>query len=143
MYSTKNVTFRAYEIDASVIARAAAKANKSLSDYCRDILIPWAYSDIGERRVPLPPLEAGRYSNMVDTAAAKAGMSREAFERHAVEECAAAALGVAGPSDSAPPPPLRVVPPAPVRRASGTVERQRDGRFAGRESASASGSSAK
>lgn len=128
MYQTKNVTFRSYQIDASAIDRAAAKAGKSLSDYCRDIIIPWAYSDLGERRPPLPPLEAGRYANMIDAAAAQAGMTREAFERHAAEQVAAAALGVAGPSESGERP-ATPMPPRPLRPERAPTRRL-DGRYA-------------
>ncbi len=130
MYHTKNVTFRCYEIDASAIDRAAAQAGKSLSDYCRDIVIPWAYSDIGEHRPNLPSLEPGRYANMVEAAAKKAGMTRADFERHAAEAMAAAALGVAGPEESGGSGErLRVVPPRPERQSS-RPPRQLDGRYA-------------
>ncbi len=97
MYNTRNVTVRCYEVDSHAIQRAAERAGKSLSDYCRDVLIPWAYSDLGEKRPNLPPLERGRYASMIDQAAKAAGMTREQFERRAAEEAAAKALGVAGP----------------------------------------------
>ncbi len=107
-YPTKNVTVRCYEVDAEAIQRAADRAGKSLSDYVRDIIIPWAYSDLGERRPNLPPLERGRYQSMLETAAKAAGVPAEAFARQAVEAAAAQALGLAAPST--PPPAM----PAPV-----------------------------
>jgi uncharacterized protein (DUF1778 family) len=123
MYSTKNVTVRCYEVDSDAIQRAADRSGKTLSDYCRDVLIPWAYSDLGEKRPNLPPLERGRYSSMIDQAAKAAGMSREQFERRAAEQMAAAeALGVAGPLQSAGSglrPAVRLAPPArPARKDS-------------------------
>ncbi len=103
-YPTKNVTVRCYEVDAEAIQRAADRAQKSLSDYVRDIIIPWAYSDLGERRPNLPPLERGRYQSMLETAAKAAGVPAETFARQAVEAAAAQALGLAAPS----------TPPAPL-----------------------------
>jgi uncharacterized protein (DUF1778 family) len=122
MYSTKNVTVRCYEVDSDAIQRAADRAGKTLSDYCRDVLIPWAYSDLGEKRPNLPPLERGRYSSLVDQAAKAAGMTREQLERRAAEQMAAEALGVAGPlqsSGSGLRPAVRLAPPPrPVRKDS-------------------------
>lgn len=101
-YATKNVTFRTYEIDASAIERAAHKAKKSLSDYCRDVVIPWAYSDLGERRPHLPPLEQGRHASIVAKAAKAVGLTVEQFERRAAEQAAARALDMLGPEDAKP-----------------------------------------
>lgn len=100
MYTTKNVTVRCYEIDANAVQRAAERAGKTLSDYCRDVLIPWAYSDLGEKRPNLPTLERGRYSSMVEQAAKARGMTRDQFEREAAEMLAAETLKLAGPGDS-------------------------------------------
>lgn len=96
-YPTKNVTIRCYEIDADAIQRAADRAQKTLSDYCRDVLIPWAYSDLGERRPQLPPLERGRYASMLEQAAKAAGVDAQTFAREAIEAAAAERLGLAAP----------------------------------------------
>ncbi len=138
MYSTKNVTVRCYEVDALAIQRAADKAGKTLSDYCRDVLIPWAYSDLGEKRPTLPPLERGRYGSMVEQAAKALGMTREQFERQAAEERAAQALGVAGPGESGERPRFAApsIPARPMRKPV-------DGRYSATSSGASSGSRAR
>lgn len=129
VYSTKNVTVRCYEVDSNTIQRAADRAGKSLSDYVRDILIPWAYSDLCEARPNMPPLERGRYTSMIDQAAKAAGLTRDQFEKQAAEQAAAQALGMAGPGDSgefrryASP----GIPPRPMRKA----QAQRNGAASG------------
>ena len=114
-YATDNVTFRCYQVHKDVVVRAAAKAGKTLSDYCRDIVLPWAASDLGERLPPMPPLERNRYQTMLHEAAKRAGLTPEQFERRASEHAAALALGIPTPEESrtpsSPPP-----PPAPEER---------------------------
>ncbi len=100
MYPTKNVTFRCYELHADIIGRAAEKVGKSLSDYCRDIVIPWAASDLGERLPHLPKLEQGRHQNLIAKAAKLVGLTPEQFERKAAEQAAARALDMVGPEDA-------------------------------------------
>jgi uncharacterized protein (DUF1778 family) len=102
-YPTKNVTVRCYEVDADAIQRAADRAGKTLSDYCRDVLIPWAYSDLGEKRPMLPPLERGRYTSMLEQAAKAQGVDAATFAREAVELVAAQTLGLAAPKATPPP----------------------------------------
>lgn len=99
MYQTRNITFRCYEIHGAIVDRAAARAGKSLSDYCRDLVIPWAASDVGERLPPMPKLERGRYSTMLAKAAKAVGLTPEQFEKKAAEQAAAHALGLLGPDD--------------------------------------------
>lgn len=93
-YATKNVTFRCYELHHGVVLRAAEKAGKSLSDYCRDIVIPWAASDLGERLPPLPKLEQGRRVAMVAEAARLIRLTPEQFGAKAAAQ--AATVVVAG-----------------------------------------------
>lgn len=100
MYQTRNITFRCYEIHGTIVERAAERAGKSLSDYCRDIIIPWAASDMGEKLPPMPKLERGRHAAMVSKAAKLLGLTPEQFERKAAEQAAAAALNMLGPDDT-------------------------------------------
>jgi uncharacterized protein (DUF1778 family) len=126
-YPTKNVTVRCYEIDADAIQRAADRASKTLSDYCRDILIPWAYSDLGERRPQLPPLERGRYSSMLEKAAKAAGVDAATFARDAVETAAAQALGLAASSKAEAPAERLHRRDSGIRELSPTHRRKRTG----------------
>jgi hypothetical protein len=106
MYPTENLTTRVYAIYADIVRRAAEKAGKSISEYVGDIVVPWAASDLGERLPPLPPLERGRYRTLVEAAAARAGMTRRQWERHAIETQNALALGIPTPDEvRAPRPP--------------------------------------
>lgn len=100
MYQTRNITFRCYEIHGAIVERAAERAGKSLSDYCRDIMIPWAASDLGETLPPMPRLERGRHASMIAKAAKAVGLTPEQFERRAAEQAAAAALGMLGPDEA-------------------------------------------
>lgn len=95
-YETKNITFRTYGVYVDAIERAAAKGGKSISDYARDILAPFAYSDLGERMPPLPPIQRGRYSSMISQAAKATGQTREEFMQRAAQEVAARMLSESG-----------------------------------------------
>jgi hypothetical protein len=85
MYNTKNITFRAYEIDLK-------KAGKNVSDYVRDLIIPQAYAATGTERPDLPELKRGRYGGIVAQAARTAGMTPEQFKKEAAENLAQAML---------------------------------------------------
>jgi uncharacterized protein (DUF1778 family) len=100
MYPTENLTTRIYSVHADLVRRAAAKADKSISEYVGDVVVAWAASDIGEKVVPLPKLERGRYKRLVDEAAKRAGMTRAQWERHAAETLSAQALGIPTPDDA-------------------------------------------
>lgn len=100
MYQTRNITFRCYVVHGDLVDRAAAKHGKTLSDYCRDVVIPWAASDLGEKVTTMPVLARGRHASMVNEAAKKRGLTREEFERLAVEQMAAKELGLPGPEDT-------------------------------------------
>lgn len=95
-YGTKNITFRTYDVYADAIERAAKKAGKSISDYARDILAPFAYSDLGERMPNLPQIMKGRYSSIVAQAAKASGESTQAFMQRAAREVAARMLEESG-----------------------------------------------
>lgn len=115
-YPTENLTTRVYELHADLVRRAAAKAEKTVSDYVRDIVVQWAASDLGERLPPLPDLKRGRYRELVEGAAKRAGMTVTAFERHAAETLAAQAMGVPSPDDArAPGRPPTIPPPSGER----------------------------
>jgi hypothetical protein len=92
MYNTKNITFRAYEIDLKQIEKAAKKAGKNVSDYVRDLIIPQAYAATGTERPDLPELKRGRYGGIVAQAARTAGMTPEQFKKEAAENLAQAML---------------------------------------------------
>jgi hypothetical protein len=106
MYNTKNITFRAYEIDLKQIEKAAKLAKKNVSDYVRDIVIPRAYKDTGTEREDLPPLQRGRYGGLVSQAARLAGMTPDELRKSAAENLAQAIInakgapGGKGPKDS-------------------------------------------
>lgn len=92
---TKNITFRTYALYEDAVQRAAVKADKNLSDYCRDIIVAWAYSDLGERMPALPSISRGRYSSLETQAAKLTGQTPEAFMRAAAREVAATLLSSA------------------------------------------------
>jgi uncharacterized protein (DUF1778 family) len=95
-YETKNITFRTYGVYVDAIERAAAKAGKTISDYARDILAPFAYSDLGERMPNLPAIQRGRYSSMINQAAKASGVTKEEFMQRAAQEVAARMLAESG-----------------------------------------------
>ncbi len=96
MYNTKNITFRAYEIDLKQIEKAAKAAKKNVSDYVRDVVIPKAYKDTGDERPDLPELQRGRYGGLVAQAARLAGMSPDQLRKEASENLARAILNAKG-----------------------------------------------
>jgi uncharacterized protein (DUF1778 family) len=89
MYATKNITFRAYEIQIDLIQRAADKRGVSLSDFCRDLLVPAAAKELGEEPPPLPKIERGRYGSIIAKAAKALGMTREEYEARVIQQEAA------------------------------------------------------
>ncbi len=89
MNSQGNISFRVSEDQQDQIARAAMAAGKSVSDYARDILVPWAASDLGERPSQLPPK---REPSPVARAAAARGMTRDQYRQFAAEALALADL---------------------------------------------------
>ena len=91
-YKTDNFTFRTYELYVDAIKRAAERAGKSPSEYVRDVVIPWAFSDLGERMPQLPRIERGRYSNTITQAAKQVGKTRRQFEQDAAIEAATRTL---------------------------------------------------
>lgn len=102
MYNTKNITFRAYEIDLKTIEKAAKLAKKNVSDYVRDIVIPKAYKDTGTEREDLPDLQRGRYGGIVAQAARAAGITPEALRKQAAENLAQAILNAKKGAPSGP-----------------------------------------
>ena len=86
-----NVSFRVTAEQQDQIVRAAEASGKTLSDYCRDILSPWAASDLGERPASAPE-RVRRPQSPVTLAAQKRGMSRDEFRQLAAELLAQADL---------------------------------------------------
>lgn len=76
---SKNVTFRLYGAQIDQIQRAAALVEKSLSDYCRDILIVRAAADLGEEPMRLAP-KRGRHNSPLERAAREQGISPAELE---------------------------------------------------------------
>lgn len=109
-FSGKNVTFRTYAQHADLIDRAAEKAGKTVSAYCRDLMVPLAAKDLGVPVPELPDMERGRHSEVLERAAALTGLTPEQFARQAIDRMAAAALGYAPAPDLAPPSPARLSP---------------------------------
>jgi uncharacterized protein (DUF1778 family) len=72
---TDNVTFRCHPLYRDAIVRAADKAGKDVSEYCREVMIDYAYSDLGERRPNLPPVGRDTRKRMIAEAAKKAGLT--------------------------------------------------------------------
>lgn len=107
MNSQGNISFRVSPEQQDQIERAAQKAGKSVSDYAREVLGPWAASDLGER----PALQAVRRApSPVAVAAAARGMTRDQYRQFAAEALAQADLRGARAT---------VLPPAPPKRPSG------------------------
>lgn len=73
--AASNVTFRCHPLDKDAILRAAQKAGKSDSEYCRDVMIDYAYSDLGERRPNLPPVGRDVRKRMIEEAAKARGLT--------------------------------------------------------------------
>ena len=80
---SQNVTFRLYAPQIEQIDRAAERAGKSRSDYCRDVLIARAADDVGEEAISLTPT-AGRYNSPIRRAARELGISPEELEAQAL-----------------------------------------------------------
>ncbi len=113
MYPTENLTARVYSLHADIVRRAAQQVGMSVSEYLATIIVPWAASDLGEPLPQLPRLERGRYKSLVEQAAARAGMSRGQWERHAAETLSAQALGLPTPDDARAPNRPPTTPPPP------------------------------
>jgi hypothetical protein len=92
-FTAKNVTFRTYTAHAELVEQAAEKAGKTLSEYCRDVMIPYAAKDLGVPVPSLPDMKRGRFTEIVTEAAKITGLTPEEFMRQASERLAAAALG--------------------------------------------------
>jgi len=92
-FAAKNVTFRTYAAHAELVDRAAEKAGKTVSEYCRDLVIPHAASDLGVPVPKLPDMKRGRDNELVTRAAKLTGLTPEEFMRQASARMAAAALG--------------------------------------------------
>jgi hypothetical protein len=91
---SKNTTFRSHPVERLAIIRAAKLAGKTVSEYCREVMVPYAYSDLGERRPALPPLERASGKNMIAKAAAAMGLTVRQYERREAEKSAARQLGL-------------------------------------------------
>lgn len=123
---TNNITFRCHALDKDAIMRAAEKAGKSDSEYCRDVIIDYAYSDLGERRPNLAPVGRSVRRTMVEQAAAARGLTVAQYTRELAEAQAAADLGyvVPAPQTVAPPQQRRqVIAPAILPRLAPVVRR--------------------
>jgi hypothetical protein len=104
MYNTRNVTFRLYEIDFVALEKAAKKAQKTVSDFVRDTVIPQAYKEAGMVREELPKLERGRYGGIVAQAARLAGMTPDELRKQAADNLAQAILSAKGAAGKSKPP---------------------------------------
>jgi len=87
------VSFKAYRLLSELIAEAAEKEGLSISDFCRDTMTERASAVTGKKLPQLPPLQRGRYGNMIAQAATKLGLTRAQYEAKALQEHAAAQLG--------------------------------------------------
>ncbi len=96
MYATKNITFRAYEIQIDLMQKAAEHSGKTLSDWARDLLVPQAARELGVEAPSLPKIERGRYGSMIAKAAKARGMTREEFEEWSAQQVAAQILSEDG-----------------------------------------------
>lgn len=115
------VGFKAEARHAEWIHRAAAKAGVTSAQYQKKVMLEWAAADLG-----IPPAEVALAlaprppsPRLVNEAAQAAGMTAEAFRRHAVHELARQILAQAKERQSAPPPAVEY-----VRKASGTQMRK-------------------
>ncbi len=89
-----NISLRLYAVHRDLIDRAAAlEPDRTLSDYCRDILVTQAALDLNEEIPQVPEIRRGRGGSLVSQAAAKLGISREDFEAQAALAYAAQTLG--------------------------------------------------
>jgi uncharacterized protein (DUF1778 family) len=129
------VSFKAYRLVSELIAEAAEKEGLSISDFCRETMTERASAVTGRKLPTLPPLQRGRYGNMIAQAATKLGLTRAEFEAKALQEYAAAQLGYTVLFERADPKPEELepakayvrsrstpVPPAP-RKPSGTYSK--------------------
>ncbi len=107
------ISFKAYRLLSELIAEAAEKEGLSISDFCRDTMTERASAVTGKRLPQLPPLQRGRYGNMIAQAATKLGLTRAQFEAQALQESAARALGYTVLLE-------RTSSPVPARKGSGT-----------------------
>lgn len=87
------VSFKAYRVASEFIHEAAEKSGLSVSDFCRETMVERAANVLGRALPQLPPLQRGRYGNMVAQAATKLGLTRQQFEAQAAQQAAAHALG--------------------------------------------------
>jgi uncharacterized protein (DUF1778 family) len=99
---TNNVTFRCHPLDKDAIVRAAQKAGKSDSEYCRDVMIDYAYSDLGERRPNLPPVGRDVRKRMVEQAAKARGLTVRKYLLEVASAQAALDLGFDTPAAEKP-----------------------------------------
>lgn len=87
------VSVRVTVAQAEQIERAAAACNppKTISEYARDVLCPWAASDLGER--PAPGIQATRRPRSAISEAAKLhGMTHSQYRQWVAEKAAASEL---------------------------------------------------
>lgn len=61
----KNVTVRFFPQQIDQLQRAADRAGKSLSDYCRETLVRQAAQDLGEPTLPIMP-KRGRHNSALE-----------------------------------------------------------------------------
>jgi len=114
---TNNVTFRCHPLDKDAIVRAAAKAGKTDSEYCRDVMIDYAYSDLNERRPNLPPVGRDVRRRMIEEAAKARGLTVRKYMLELAQAQAALDLGFDNPVHGKPATERRPVrPPATVPR---------------------------
>jgi uncharacterized protein (DUF1778 family) len=126
-----NVTFRCHPLDKDAIVRAAQKAGKSDSEYCRDVMIDYAYSDLNERRPNLPPVGRDVRRRMIEEAAKARGLTVRKYMLELAQAQAAVDLGfdtVEGPPIQARPAterrPVRAPPPLLRPEPTTAVSRQ-------------------
>jgi uncharacterized protein (DUF1778 family) len=109
---TNNVTFRCHPLDKDAIVRAAQKAGKTDSEYCREVMVDYAYSDLGERRPNLPPVGRDVRKRMIEEAAKARGMT---VRKYQLEVAAAQATLDLGFDSSAPTPEKPATQRRPIR----------------------------
>lgn len=92
------VGFKAEQRHAEWIHRAAAKAGVTAAQYQKKVMLEWAAADLGieasevaKALAPRPPSP-----QLVNDAARAAGMTPEAFRKHAVNELARSILAQRG-----------------------------------------------
>jgi len=116
MYHTKNFTVRCYEVDRDAIQRAADKAGKDISSYVRDVIVPFAYSDLNERRPALPPMQRGSAGRLAKSVAKSLGLTESELKRLATERFVAERLGMPVPDAPAEPDETALVKPKTYAR---------------------------